>query len=318
MAAARRPADSVCLLPDVIPLMNFCPATGKNKVVMTTFWDWWQHIPQRLDPVIFEIGSFKLQYYGLMYVVAFVITYALAMYRVKREKKFDVSKEQIQALVTYMMLGVIVGGRLGYVIFYNLAYYVKHPLEIILPFDFSNGVKFIGITGMSFHGGLICVILFAWWYARKAGLNFLSMADLFIPCIPLGYTFGRIGNFINGELYGRVTAMPFGMYFPQAADMQLRHPSQLYEAFFEGLFLFGVLWSLRKILRTRGAMLALYLAGYGTVRFFIEYFRQPDEHLGFVLWQFSMGQILCLVMLAGGISLYGYFTHKEKTSVSAG
>ncbi len=281
---------------------------------METFWNWWQHIPERLDPVIFQIGSFRLQYYGMMYVVGFVVTYLLVMYRLKREKRFEVSKEQVQALITYMMLGVIIGGRLGYVLFYNLSYYLKHPVEIILPFEFSGGIKFTGITGMSFHGGLICVILFAWLYTRKAGLNFLSAADLFIPAIPLGYTFGRIGNFINGELFGRVTTLPFGMYFPQAPGPELRHPSQLYEAFFEGLFLFGILWSLRKIMIMKGAMLALYLIGYGTVRFFIEYFRQPDDHLGFVLLSFSMGQLLCLVMIATGISLYGYFWRKEKTS----
>jgi phosphatidylglycerol:prolipoprotein diacylglycerol transferase len=281
---------------------------------METFWEWWQHIPQRLNPVFFTIGSFKLQYYGLMYVVAFVVTYLLVIYRLKREDRFEVSVDQIQALITYMVLGVIVGGRLGYVLFYNLSYYLKHPLEIILPFDFSGGIKFTGITGMSFHGGLVCVILFAWLYCRKAGLNFLLMADLFIPAIPLGYTFGRIGNFINGELYGRVTSLPFGMYFPLAPGADLRHPSQLYEASFEGLFLFGILWSLRKIMKIRGAMLALYMIGYGTVRFFIEYFRQPDEHLGFVLLSFSMGQLLCLLMIAAGISLYGYFWRKEKTS----
>ena len=281
---------------------------------MDTFWNWWQHIPERLDPVIFQIGGFKLQYYGLMYVIAFVIIYVLVIYRLKREEKFEVSTDQIQALVTYMMLGVIVGGRFGYVLFYNLSYYLKHPLEIILPFEFSNGIKFTGITGMSYHGGLICVILFAWLYSRRSGLNFLAMTDLFVPAIPLGYTFGRIGNFINGELYGRVASVPFGMYFPQAPGAQMRHPSQLYEAFFEGLFLFGVLWALRKIIQTRGAMLALYLIGYGSVRFFIEYFRQPDDHLGFILLSFSMGQILCMFMIAGGISLYGYFLHREKTS----
>ena len=285
---------------------------------MDTFWNWWQHIPERLDPVIFQIGGFKLQYYGLMYVVAFVVTYVLVLHRLKREERSDVSKEQVQALITYMMLGVIVGGRLGYVLFYNFPYYLKHPLEIVLPFNFSKGIQFTGITGMSYHGGLICVILFAWLYTRKAGLNFLAMTDLFIPAIPLGYTFGRIGNFINGELYGRVTSVPFGMYFPQAPGAQMRHPSQLYEALFEGLFLFGVLWTLRRIIKIPGALLALYLIGYGSVRFFIEYFRQPDDHLGFVLLSFSMGQLLCMAMIASGISLYGYFRYREKTYGTAG
>ncbi len=279
---------------------------------MKDFWHWWQHIPQHLDPVVFDFGGFKLQYYGLMYVVAFSATYLLVVYRLKYEKRFLVSGEQVQALITYMMLGVIIGGRLGYVLFYNLAYYLKHPLEIILPFDLANGFKFTGITGMSFHGGLVCVILFAWLYCRKHGLNLLEMADLFIPAIPLGYTFGRIGNFINGELYGRVTSAPIGMMFPLAPGSQLRHPSQLYEALFEGVFLFVVLWSVRRRLRVPGAMLPLYLIGYGTVRFFIEYFRQPDTHLGFVLLSLSMGQVLCLSMIGSGGLLLVYLYRRQR------
>ncbi|MGB5421789.1 MAG: prolipoprotein diacylglyceryl transferase [Desulfobacterales bacterium] len=279
---------------------------------MNDFWHWWQHIPQHLDPVILDIGGFKLQYYGLMYVVAFAVTYMLVTYRLKHEERFELTSEQVQALITAMMLGVIVGGRLGYVLFYNLSYYLKHPLEIILPFDLSNGFKFTGITGMSFHGGLICVILFTWLYCRKNGLSMLEVADLFIPAIPLGYTFGRIGNFINGELYGRVTSAPIGMLFPLAPGSQLRHPSQLYEALFEGVFLFVVLWSLRQKLRIPGAMLALYLIGYGTVRFFIEYFRQPDAHLGFVLFSLSMGQLLCLLMIGCGASLLFYLHHRQR------
>jgi phosphatidylglycerol:prolipoprotein diacylglycerol transferase len=148
---------------------------------MNDFWHWWQHIPQHLDPVIFDIGGFKLQYYGLMYVVAFVVTYLLVTHRLKHEERFQLTPDQVQALITFMMLGVIVGGRLGYVLFYNLPYYLKHPLEIILPFDLSNGFTFTGITGMSFHGGLICVILFTWLYCRKNGLSLLEVADLFIP-----------------------------------------------------------------------------------------------------------------------------------------
>ena len=170
---------------------------------------------------------------------------------------------------------------------------------------------------MSFHGGLICVVLFSWFYCRRNGLDLLEMADLFVPVIPLGYTFGRIGNFINGELYGRVTSAPIGMMFPLAPGSQLRHPSQLYEAFFEGVFLFTVLWSLRRRIRTRGAMLALYLVGYGAVRFFIEYFRQPDAHLGFILLSFSMGQVLCLLMIGSGVFLLVYLTRRQRMIAAA-
>jgi phosphatidylglycerol:prolipoprotein diacylglycerol transferase len=284
---------------------------------MNSFWHWWQHIPENLNPVIFEIGGFRLQYYGLMYVVGFVVTYLLVRHRLKTEPRFSATADQVQSLLTYMMLGVIVGGRLGYVLFYNPAYFLRHPLEIVLPFDLSDGFRFTGITGMSFHGGLACVILFAWLYCRSARLRYWEMADLFLPAIPLGYTFGRIGNFINGELYGRVTALPIGMQFPSAPGGQLRHPSQLYEAFFEGVFLFVVLWSLRRITPVRGAMLAYYLVGYGSVRFFIEFVRQPDAHLGAVLSFMSMGQVLCLAMILTGLLLYGYL-RKTQEKIATG
>lgn len=273
---------------------------------MIGFWNWWQHLPEKMSPVIFEIGPIKPQYYGLMYIVAFAITYLLVIFRIKRESRFQASRDQIVDLTSYMIFGLIIGARLGYVLFYNLPYYFKHPLEVFLPFDFSNGMTFTGFSGMSYHGGLLGIIGAGWLYIRKAGLNFWEMVDLYVPAIPLGYTFGRIGNFINGELYGRVTALPIGMYFPQAPTLQLRHPSQLYEAFFEGIFLFLILWNIRKIKGPRGATLSYYLFGYGFVRFVIEYFRQPDAHLGFIFLSFSLGQILCGLMILGAIGIYTY------------
>jgi phosphatidylglycerol:prolipoprotein diacylglycerol transferase len=273
---------------------------------MYDFQTWWQHLPQHISPVIFEIGSFKLQYYGLMYIVAFAITYILVVYRLKNEKGFEFSKDHVKDIMTYLIIGLIVGARLGYVLFYNFSYYLKHPLEIILPFSFSNGITFTGISGMSYHGGLVGATLAAWIYFRKAKLNWWSGVDLFVPAIPLGYTFGRLGNFINGELFGRVTTSAIGMYFPLAPAGKLRHPSQLYEAFFEGIFLFTLLWSIRRVKMPVGAMLAIYLIGYGLVRFFIEFYREPDSHLGLVLLSFSMGQILCFLMIAAGILLYAY------------
>ncbi|MCK5249866.1 MAG: prolipoprotein diacylglyceryl transferase [Spirochaetaceae bacterium] len=274
---------------------------------MSDFTLWWQHLPERMDPVIFSIGNFSLQYYGLMYLVAFSIVYILAVYRIRREPRFGIDTEQLQGLMVAMILGVIIGGRLGYVLFYNLPYYWRHPLEIILPFDIGDGFRFTGIAGMSFHGGLIGVILGSWIFVRRNKLDFFDMTDLIIPCIPLGYTFGRLGNFINGELYGRVTTRPIGMLFPSSAPgNELRHPSQLYEAFFEGIVLFIILWLLRKRIRTRGAMLALFLMGYGFLRFFIEYTREPDAHLGFVVFQLSMGQLLCIAMILAGGALILY------------
>jgi phosphatidylglycerol:prolipoprotein diacylglycerol transferase len=278
---------------------------------MDEFWKWWQHLPQNIDPVIFEIGSFKLQYYGLMYIVAFAITFFLVLYRLRHEERFEITTDQVKDATTYLILGLIVGARLGYVLFYNFSYYLRHPLEIILPFSFSNGVTFTGISGMSYHGGLIGATIAGWLFVRNAKLDWWDGVDLFVPVIPLGYTFGRLGNFINGELYGRVTTASIGMHFPLAPAGGLRHPSQLYEAFFEGIFLFAILWSIRKIKFPKGAMLALYLIGYGTARFFIEYFRQPDAQLGFVFLSFSMGQILCSLMIAVGLFLYFYLWRKQ-------
>ncbi len=271
---------------------------------MGDFLFWWQHLPEHMDPVILEIGSFKLQYYGLMYIVAFAITYILASHRLRREDRFRIDADQLQGLMTAMILGLIVGARLGYVLFYNFSYYLHHPLEVILPFEFSGGIRFTGITGMSYHGGLIGVVVATVIFVRKNRLDFFNMADLIVPCIPLGYTFGRLGNFINGELFGRVTTHPIGMFFPFAPGPGRRHPSQLYEAFFEGIVLFIVLWAVKNRFTTRGAMLALYLMGYGLVRFFIEYARQPDAHLGFIFFSLSMGQLLCMAMiLTGGVLL---------------
>ena len=273
---------------------------------MGEFLYWWQHLPEHMDPVILEIGSFRLQYYGLMYIVAFAITYLLAGYRIRRENRFDIDIEQLQGLMTAMILGLIIGARLGYVLFYNLSYYLHHPLEIILPFTISGGFHFTGITGMSYHGGLVGVVVASAIFVRKNRMDFFRMADLIVPCIPLGYTFGRLGNFINGELYGRVTTHPIGMFFPFAQGPGRRHPSQLYEAFFEGVVLFVVLWALKGRVTTRGAMLAVYLMGYGLVRFFIEYARQPDAHLGFIVLSLSMGQLLCMAMTLAGVLLLIY------------
>ena len=226
---------------------------------MSEFWDWWQHLPQNISPVIFEIGWFKVQYYGLSYIAAFALTYFLVLYRIKHEERFEFTKDQVNDITTYAILGLIIGARLGYVLFYDFAYYLRHPLEIFLPFSFSNGFAFTGISGMSYHGGLIGSLLAVTWYIRKSKLEFWDLVDLYFTVVPLGYTFGRLGNFMNGELFGRVTAAPIGMYFPQAPDAALRHPSQLYEAFFEGVFLFVILWRLRKITNPRGAMLAFYV-----------------------------------------------------------
>ena len=275
--------------------------------------EWWQNLPSGMKPEIFRIGNFAVQWYGMMYLLAFITVYLLASRRLKTEKGFHLDNEGLQNLMVVLILGVLVGGRLGYVIFYNLGYYLRHPLQIIMPFDIADGWRFTGISGMSFHGGLIGVILGALIHLRRQKISFLRTADLIIPCIPLGYTSGRLGNFLKGELYGRVTEASIGMMFPMAPGADLRHPSQLYEAFFEGIVLWIILWFFRKKLRPDGASLAAYLIGYGVFRFFIEYTRQPDEHLGFVFRNFSMGQMLCLGMiLAGAVLWYALIRHEAR------
>jgi len=260
----------------------------------------WQHLPSHISPTLFSIGSFQLRYYSLMYLVAFAVAYLLFYYRIKHQE-IKLTTETLQDYLVWAMLGLIIGGRFGYALFYNFSYYSSHPLEIILPFDFSNGFRFVGLSGMSYHGGLIGVVLVTLYFCRKRGINWWQFGDWLCAAAPLGYMFGRIGNFLNGELWGRVTTVPWGMYFPQDATLGLRHPSQLYEALLEGLLLFVVLWLVRKRNPFDGFMIGLYIFGYGLVRFVIEFFREPDAHLGFVLGFNTMGQVLCLVMMLTGI-----------------
>lgn len=269
---------------------------------MTELISWWSHIPEHLNPVFLKIGIIQVHYYGLMYLLAFFTVYLLVLYRLKKDN-IGFKKEVISDYFSWLILAVIIGGRLGYVLFYDLFYYLKHPLEVFLPFDINNGFKYTGLYGMSYHGALIAIISATIVFCRKHKLNFWLLADLFAPAVPLGYSFGRLGNFINGELYGRPATVPWGMFFPLDSMHQLRHPSQLYEMLLEGVFLFAILWSVRKKIRIPGGLFALYLVGYGGIRFFLEFFRQPDVQLGFVAGYLTMGQILCLFMAAGGVML---------------
>ena len=263
---------------------------------------YWQQLPHHISPNIFTLGAFQLRYYSLMYLTAFGLTYILISSRLK-SKDFDYSLETIQDFFIWGILGLIIGARLGYVLFYNAGYYLRRPLAIILPLDFSQGIRFVGISGMSYHGGALGIIIASLIFCHKRGIDFWDFADLFCPAFPLGYTFGRIGNFINGELYGRVTTVPWGMYFPLSPSRELRHPSQLYEAFFEGIVLFVILWALRKKRPFAGFHLALYIIGYGISRFFIEFYREPDAQLGFIWGSLSMGQILCMAMIISGAGI---------------
>ncbi len=278
---------------------------------MNSFIDWWQHLPAQMDPVIFTIGNFPIRWYATMYIVAFTIVYFLTARRIKKEK-LDYSEEFLSNAITWAILGLLIGARFGYVLFYNFDQFLSDPISIISPFRRVGGqLKFTGIAGMSYHGGVIGIVAAWYLFARKNKISIFAIGDLIIPAIPLGFTFGRLGNFINGELYGRVTDAAIGMYFPAVRDGLLRHPSQLYEATFEGLVLFAIVWPLRNYRPFTGFISGLYIFGYGFFRFFIEFFRQPDEHLGFVLGPLSMGQVLCLAMMAGSGVLW-WLAKREK------
>jgi phosphatidylglycerol:prolipoprotein diacylglycerol transferase len=237
-----------------------------------------------------------------MYVLAFVTFYFLIKFRIKTEK-FNVSMNLVDDFIIWAAIGVLLGGRLGYVLFYDFQYYILHPFSVFLPFDVYNGFTFTGISGMSYHGGLIGVVVAVYFFSRKNSLNLWKFSDLLTPAVPLGYTFGRLGNFFNSELFGNATTLPWGMYFPTDPTHTLRHPSQLYEAFFEGIVLFAILWIIRGKKIFKHLMFSLYLIGYGLIRFCIEFMRKPDDHLNYLWYGLTMGQILSLIMALAGFSL---------------
>ena len=252
-----------------------------------------------INPILVELGPIRVTWYGLMYVFGFFASYLLVRYQMKR-KDFGVSKLEVENLYFYLILGLIIGARLGYVLFYDIKMYLKDPLEI---FAIWHG-------GMSFHGGLIGVLIVGIFFSWKNKKSFLKIADLFIVTAPIGLGFGRIGNFINGELYGRVTQVPWAMIFPTDKDLLPRHPSQLYESALEGGVLFLILWFLKDKKLPTGGLLAIFLSLYGLFRFFVELFREPDPQLGFILGPFTMGQTLSAFMIAGGIILFLYLKRR--------
>jgi len=265
--------------------------------------DFWQHLPEKISPIVFSLGGFELRWYGLMYLVAFIVAFSLVIYRLKTEsERFKYKRSLIEDAFLWGILGLLIGGRFGYVLFYGFEYYSNHLLEIVLPFSLDGGFHFTGIAGMSFHGAVIGIFLAAWIFFKKRKVDFWDMADLVIPALPAGYFFGRVGNFLNGELWGRQTDSWLGMYWPADSLGLLRYPSQLLEAGLEGLVLFVVLWTLRKNQSFgKGSMLGLYLIGYALARIVAEFFREPDEQLGFLFGFVTMGQTLSLVMLGLGV-----------------
>jgi phosphatidylglycerol---prolipoprotein diacylglyceryl transferase len=247
-----------------------------------------------IDPVAVDLGFVKIHWYGITYVVGILAAWLLLRYR-GRQSYWAFSDEQISDLIFYAMLGIILGGRLGSVIFYNFSYYIQHPIEIF----------YIQQGGMSFHGGLIGVLVAVWFFAGKIDKPFFKVTDFIAPVVPIGLGCGRIGNFINGELWGDASNLPWAMIFPDpAAGGIARHPSQLYEALFEGLLLFIILWWFSKISRPEKAVSGLFLIGYGVFRFMVEFVRIPDQHIGYLAFNwFTMGQLLTLPMIIFGVLL---------------
>ena len=246
------------------------------------------------DPIAFSLGPLAVRWYGLMYLAGFAAGWWLGLSRISRGLA-PITRQQFDDLLFLAVLGVILGGRLGYVLFYKPAYYAAHPLEI---FAIWQG-------GMSFHGGLLGVMLAMAFAARRHGVDWLRVMDFVAPLRPLGLAAGRMGNFINGELWGRVTDLPWGMVFRGAGDAP-RHPSQLYQFALEGVALFVLLWWFSAKPRPRGQVSALFLAGYGAFRFVAELAREPDAFLGYLALGLSMGQWLSVPMILGGALLFAW------------
>ena len=296
--------------------------------------------PSWIRPEI--IPGLPIRWYGLMYLVAFAVAYLMFMLQA-RQRGLEVKREQVMDMFFWAIIGLLVGARAAAVTIYDpTGYYLRHPLQIILPFAVVDGrLRLTGLSGMSYHGGLVGAVIAIVTYLKVKRLDTLEWGDMLVTGIPLGYTFGRLGNFINGELYGRVTRVPWGMVFPDAEKFNAklpwvkefassigmdvpaaglvnlpRHPSQLYEGLFEGLVLWLVLWFILRPRRPfKGFMIACYLLGYGIIRFAIEYVREPDIGIGypitlapvenpvtqFSFFNFSTGQILCFLMIVAGL-----------------
>jgi phosphatidylglycerol:prolipoprotein diacylglycerol transferase len=253
----------------------------------------WVH--PEFDPVALQLGPLAVRWYGLMYLLGFGLGLLLGRYKSRTQLWSGWTKAQVDDALFYIVLGIIFGGRLGYCLFYKPAYYAAHPLEIF----------YVWQGGMSFHGGFLGVIAALWLFSRKTRKSWLAVTDFIAPLIPPGLGTGRLGNFINAELWGRPTDGTWGMIFP-SVDSVPRHPSQLYQFALEGLALFALLWWYSNKPRPTGAVSAMFLIGYGCFRFLVEFTRQPDSYLGLLALNLSMGQWLSLPMIFGGIAMLAW------------
>lgn len=259
-------------------------------------------IHPQINPVALQLGPVAIHWYGLTYLAAFALFMFLGIRRLRHEPFASItgpgawSRRDVEDILFLGVLGVVVGGRLGYCFFYKPGYYFSHPLEIFAVWQ----------GGMSFHGGMLGVIVAMLWFARSRRKPWLQVADFVAPCVPTGLAAGRVGNFINGELWGRLSdpGLPWGMVFRNSGSMGPRHPSQVYQFLLEGLLLFVLLWLYGRKERKQGQVAAAFLVGYGVFRFIAEFFREPDAFLGILALGMSMGQWLCLPMIIVGVNVW--------------
>lgn len=256
----------------------------------------------QIDPVIFSLGPLQIRWYGLMYVIGFLLAGYLFKVLIRRGF-FKVTEDKVDSLVTTMIICMFIGARLTYVFIYNWDYYSQNLSELLSVWQ----------GGLSFHGALVGLIVGGVIFARQNKIQWLQVMDSVALAGTMGLFFGRLGNFINGELYGRITDHWIGMVFPTGGPLP-RHPSQLYEAVLEGLVLTGILWMVLKRIKNYGVISSLFLLGYGTFRFIVEFFREPDQQLGYYFGSITMGQILCFIMILSGLALWGYVV-KNKTNL---
>jgi len=263
----------------------------------------------RIDPVAIALGPLQVHWYGLMYLIGFVGGWFLLIWRAGRPDS-GWTRDQVSDLVFYVALGVILGGRVGYVLFYNFGKFLDDPLWLFA----------IWTGGMSFHGGALGVLFAFWLLARKFGKRYFAVADFAVPVVPIGLGAGRFGNFINGELWGRPSDAPWAMVFPSDPMGVARHPSQLYEFFLEGIVLFLVLWLYSARPRPAGAVTGLFGVGYGLSRTFVEFFREPDAHIGYLAGDWlTMGMLLSLPMIVIGAAMIAWaYKHDDRPALKRG
>ncbi|MEF3192319.1 MAG: prolipoprotein diacylglyceryl transferase [Campylobacterales bacterium] len=264
---------------------------------------WWPDLYSKFDPVALHLGPLPVHWYGLMYVLALLSAFWIAK-KVIVIDRYPISEATLDEFATWEIIGVILGARLGYILFYDThtLWYLAHPWEIFNPF--VNGV-FTGIRGFSYHGGFIGFIVASWLFSKRHRVKFWVLMDLAALSVPLAYTFGRIGNFLNQELYGRATDLPWAIWVAGA----YRHPSQLYEAFLEGIVVFVILWLYRRRRQFEGELATLYGFLYGFMRFIAEFWREPDIQLGYLAAGLTMGQWLCIAVMGVAVFLWWRLYH---------